>query len=688
MVVLLLLLPPVVAAQSAPLEVRGLAFEGNRAIDDLTLASQIATSNSSIFATSPLLSWLGLGSTRTFSELDLRADVLRIELLYRASGYLDVLVDTVVTRKPESVSIKFRITEGEPVRVTGFTVSGLDEVADRDRVVRGLPLEEGDAFSRFAMWATADTLTDRLSNAGYPSAMVTTEFDSDSVRRAATVRVTVAPGTPAVFGPMRVQGVEKIDTAFVRSLAATRPGEPFRVDALYRAQRSLYGTELFSYATVRIDSSRFVVGDSIVPLVTTVVEGLPHRASGSGGYATNDCFRAGAGWTARNFLGSGRQVSLTGRLSKIGVGTPLDFGAEESICSPLKADTVGSRQINYGLEANIRRFGFLSPDNVLVLAVFAERRSEYTVYQREEVGVGASVTRETARRIPITLSYEVSYGATQANSVSFCQFFNACIAADVVRLRERRVSSRLSLAATRQRLDNFLEPTRGSILSVEATVSSSLLGSSELEQFTRLVGDATGYLPLGRSVVLAGHLRGGLILAPRVDLASGSANFVPPEQRFYAGGPSDVRGYDRNELGPVVYVVPREDVTFGADTTFPPGAARVAATGGDRVAVANLELRLPSPVWSSRLRFVVFLDAGALWSGQGTGRMRFTPGFGTRFSSPLGPVRFDFGYNSYRLEAGPVFTATEGGDLVQVAERFVRDRRKDWTIHFSIGHAF
>jgi outer membrane protein insertion porin family len=684
----ILAVPSVAVTQTAPPMVRSLSFEGNRAIDDLTISTQIATSNSSFFATNSLLSWVGLGSKRYFSEVDFRGDVRRIKLLYQASGYMSVQVDTVVTRSADGVALTFRITEGQPVLVTDFTILGLEGVSDRERILRDLPLEVGDPFSRYAMVAATDTITNRLSNTGYPSATITTEFQSDTIRRVAQVTVVVDPGTRALFGPMRVVGATEVDTSFIRSLASTRPGEVFRLDALYRAQRVLYGTELFSYATVRIDTTQFVVGDSVVPVVATVVEGRAHSASGSAGYATNDCFRGGAGWTARNFLRTGRAVSLTGRLSKIGVGTPLDFGAEESICSSLKADTVGSREVNYGLEASILRNGFLSPDNLLALSLFAERRSEYTVYQREEVGVGVSLTRETSRRIPITISYQLSYGATEANPVSFCQFFNACIAADVVRLRERRISSKLSLAISRQRVNNLLEPSRGSILSAEATISSKLIGSPELEQFTRLVGDARVYLPVSRSVVLAGHLRGGIIFAPKINLASGSANFVPPVQRFYAGGPNDVRGYDRNEMGPVVYVVPRDSVVGGVEPDFSPSAARVAATGGDRLAVANLELRFPSPVFGSRLRFVTFVDAGALWSGQGTGRLRVTPGFGTRFASPLGPVRFDFGYNSYQLEPGPVFTNTVDGDLVQIDEGFVRDRRQDWTIHFSIGHAF
>ena len=40
--------------------------------------------------------------------------------------------------------------------------------------------------------------------------------------------------------------------------------------------------------------------------------------------------------------------------------------------------------------------------------------------------------------------------------------------------------------------------------------------------------------------------------------------FIPPEQRFYAGGPNDVRGFERNELGPVIYVVSKGVVDTAA----------------------------------------------------------------------------------------------------------------------------
>ncbi len=674
----------VLAAQTGARVVEGLSFTGNHAVDNETLGAAIATTNSGWLART-----VGIGQKRIFSESDFRADVRRVRLVYQLSGYLEARVDTTVVRTDDAVKITFRITEGEPTRVTRLTFIGLDDVAERDLVLRDLPLEQGDVFNRFRLEAMVDTVAYRLRNHGYPTATVEREFHTDSAARTAQVTVTASPGVRADFGTAVVRGNDRVDSAFIGSLLSTRQGRPYRLDAMYRSQRSLYGTGLFRYATVSIDSSRFSVGDSVVPIAVDVTEGRPHRARGSVGYATNDCFRVGAGWTARNFLGNGRVVDVSGRLSKIGVGKPFNLGAERSVCSPLAADTVGSRLANYGLDLTLRRHAFLSPDNTLALTLFSERRSEYAVYAREDIGAELSLTRQTAAQIPITLAYRLSYGLTEANSVSFCQVFNACVAADIAQLRERRVLTTVSASAVRARVNNPLEPSRGTVLSLEATVSSRFLGSSSLQQFVRLVGDASAYVPLSRRVVLATHLRGGVIFAPKISLASGRSSFVPPDQRFYAGGPNDVRGYDRNELGPVVYVVPRDSLVIGAsDTTYPASALRVAATGGDRVAIGNIELRFPAPFFGDRFRLAAFVDAGALWSATGQAGLRLTPGLGVRVSSPLGPIRFDVGYNGYQLERGAVYTSTTGGDLLLIRNSDRRDRDRRYTIHFSIGMPF
>src|SRR5207244_5418255 len=87
---------PLAAQQEPQRVVRGLSFEGNHAIDDYTLSSAIVTTSSGAFARLWWLRWMGLGEKRYFNDLEFRRDVVRLMLLYRQSGYMNAVVDTVV----------------------------------------------------------------------------------------------------------------------------------------------------------------------------------------------------------------------------------------------------------------------------------------------------------------------------------------------------------------------------------------------------------------------------------------------------------------------------------------------------------------------------------------------------------------------------------------------------------------
>jgi len=209
------------------------------------------------------------------------------------------------------------------------------------------------------------------------------------------------------------------------------------------------------------------------------------------------------------------------------------------------------------------------------------------------------------------------------------------------------------------------------------------------------VGDRSWYRPIGREAVFSWRVRGGAIFAPTVDVATQTGNFIPPEQRFYAGGPNDVRGFDRNELGPVVYVVPvgELDSAISQGRAINPDSVTVAATGGNTLFVANAELRVPSPVFSSRLRLAAFVDAGGVWQ-RGAGNpgavIRVTPGVGLRLTTPLGAARLDVAYNPYNLQQGPLFQLDTLGNLTRVQDpaSYVLKRKGRLTFHVAVGQAF
>jgi outer membrane protein assembly complex protein YaeT len=683
-------------AQEPDRVVRKLSFEGNNAIPDEVLASAISTTNSSWFATSALVRWLGLGEKRLFDEQEFRRDLVRLEVLYRRSGYPNVVTDTVLRRTPEDIYITIRIKEGRPILLTSLSITGLDTLPTRVRgeVLVDLPLEQGDPFNRFQMQATADTITRRLQDRGYPAARVFTAFESNRDTRTASVGLEVVPGNRAVIGNVAVVGAERIEPGLVRKLMISRPGRLYSQDEMIQSQRNLYQSDLFRFATVNIDSAEFQAGADSVPLTVQVNESLRRRIRSGIGFGTDDCFRGSLGWTSRNFLGnSGRILDLTSRISKVGVAPPFDWGMANNLCS---ADTVGSARVNYSLGAAIRRPAFLSSNNTISVSLYTERRSEFRVYLRRETGTTITLRRETPRRrIPLSLAYNLSYGRTEATPVSFCASFNACTPDVVELLRQNRVLATLTANATIPQVNNPLDPSRGSLKTFEVTVSSRFLGSSSFQQFTRMVADAAWYRPLSRDVVLSWRVRGGIIFSPEVDVATQSGNFVPPEQRFYGGGPNDVRGFDRNELGPVVYVVPQGEVDAAAAAQRPirPDSVEVAATGGNTIAVGNVELRVPSPFLSQRLRFAAFVDAGGVWQRgleNSPAKIRVTPGVGIRLNTPLGPARLDVAYNGYKLQEGPLFQFDEEGILTPVPgqESYILERGSNLTWHFAVGQPF
>src|SRR5574337_297661 len=474
-----------VARAQAPeqdLVVRQLAFRCNRSLNELLLQSSIATTNSGWLARHWPFRAFGMGEKRYFDETDFQRDVLRLEVLYKKSGFPDVRIDTLVRRTPRDIYITFVITEGRPVVVDTLAVTGLDSVPAelRRAVLVDLPLQQGDVFNRFLMQTSADTIARRLQDRGYPMADVLVSYEVRRGAYHASVTLDAIPGRSAVVGPVRVEGARRVDSATVVNLMVARPGEPFSLRDLFESQRNLYGSDVFRLASVDVDSTRWVPGADSVPLVVTVAEAAPRSARSGVGYGTNDCLRGSAGLTFRDFFGAGRLLDLSAHVSKVGIGAPTDWGFEHTVlCAPLRDDSIGSRLLNYNATASLRRPAFLSPNNTLVLSGYAERRSEFKVYRRTEVGVSVGITRESPiHRLPLALTYNLSYGRTDASPFSFCAFFNACRPEDAAPLEERRPLATLTATAAIPRANNPLDPSRGYVASAAVTTASRYLGSS------------------------------------------------------------------------------------------------------------------------------------------------------------------------------------------------------------------
>jgi len=673
--------------------VRGLSFEGNHAIDDYTLSTAIGTSNSSWFARAFPIRLLGLGAKRLFNELEFRRDVVRLLLLYRQSGYMNAVVDTLVRREGRDVYVTFRIYEGDPVRLAALEVLSLDSILDVRRLKRDLPLQVGDPFNRALFQASADTIVSRLKNLGYPYADILRSYDVDVAALRAVATLEALPGPRMRVGQVLITGAEKVDTATVRRMLSVRAGDWFRQDRLYLTQRDLYGLGMFRSVNVALADTTPPAGDSTVRVLVRVAEAPRHRIRFGAGYGSLDCFRVQTGWTAYDFLGGARSLDVTGQLSKIGVGVPTDANFKQNVCRFLQADST-SDTVNYNATVTLRQPAFLSPRHTASFAVFAERRSEFKAYTRQAVGANVAVTFNARRDVPVTVGYGYSVGRTTADAVVYCQRFLLCNEADQVFLANRRPFAAITISGVRARVNSVLDPSAGGITQVTLVHASRYVLSDTLYEFNRGELEVSKYYPLSRRSVLAWRVRGGTILPQRLSLLGQSVKFVPPDQRFFAGGPNSVRGFARNELGPRVYVSDSLEVS-GTDTTYQ--NIQASPTGGNTVFTANLELRVPSPIFPDRVRLGLFVDVGQVWERGDTGTtvsgLRVTPGLGLRFVTPLGPVRLDAAYNGYPHEAGALYFLNRADNSIKATGKTEHPTLPPgfWRrviVQFAVGQAF
>lgn len=664
-------------------QVRGLGFEGNRTFPDADLASRVATTRMSRWAAVPLFG--RFVTPRCLDESVLRLDALRVLYAYRVRGFAEATVEPRIEPKgSRAVAVVFVVREGPPTVLTEFRVEGLAGVPDSANFVRDLPARSGGRFDELAIAASRDSLLRRLRNAGYPRADVFRSFSTDREARTARARLLVVPGVQARIGGVSVSiepapGHEPaVDPDAIRGLLGIRPGDVYREQALVEGQRRAYQTEAFRAVQVDLDSTGT---DSLVGLRVRVAEQPMRAASVGGGWGTIDCFRAQGRLTHYNFLGGVRRLDVSGRVSRVGVGAPTTFqGGARQLCAPdAYADQYGDT-LNYYVGATLRQpqlFGFAALPE---LTVYSEQRSEYNAYRRvTPIGFNAALNGLRVGPQPVSLAYTLELGRTVASPALFCVVFTLCNEADRQIASEQRRFAAITASTQFTRQNDPAFPTRGGTLRLEARHVSPLVGADPSFRFNRLIGELSGFTKFGAEGVLTARVRAGGLFDVEA-LRSDAQQFIPVQERLFAGGPSTVRGFRPNELGPKSYRILSYDTTAGAAV---PGQAREVPVpvGGTSMLVVNLEYRVRAPGLGGLAQLAAFVDGGQVWTrGRDSvrfavGSLRWTPGVGLRVVTAFGAIRVDLGYNAYRPDAGPAYFDTplvnspgvQGGELLCVS---------------------
>jgi outer membrane protein assembly factor BamA len=193
--------------------------------------------------------------------------------------------------------------------------------------------------------------------------------------------------------------------------------------------------------------------------------------------------------------------------------------------------------------------------------------------------------------------------------------------------------STFSSTLLRDTRDKPLDAHRGNLGTLTLGITPTAFGSSA--NFAKLTGQYAYYRQL-HSLVFANSIRLGMVKAF-------SGSFVPTSQLYFSGGGNSLRGFPINEAGPQ-RVVPFCNVLTGQT-----GCTNVTVpVGGRQLFILNSEMRFPLGIMKP-LGGVVFYDGGNVYSAISlpnfVNNYSNTVGLGLRYSTPIGPVRFDIGRN-------------------------------------------
>jgi outer membrane protein insertion porin family len=190
-------------------------------------------------------------------------------------------------------------------------------------------------------------------------------------------------------------------------------------------------------------------------------------------------------------------------------------------------------------------------------------------------------------------------------------------------------------------------------------------------QFTRVDATARYFYPLWGPFVLRLKADSGLVWSRR-------PQGVPIFERFFVGGIYDVRGFPLASLGPQIRVPSSQNPDSSSLRTF--------SIGGNMQLVGKAEIEVPI-VEKMNIRAAIFTDVGNAYNLEQQycrlkpasadvsvdpcksvlplNSLRSSWGFGLRWFSPIGPLRFEWGFPYHRLpgESSVVFEFTIGNDL-------------------------
>ncbi len=560
--------------------VKKITFLGNKAIEDAELKGFMQTREESYFSF--------LNGSGNFKEMNFQTDVERLKYFYKTRGYLQVNIqnpEVTASEDKKWIFITVRLTEGPQFSVNDISFNG-ELLFSEKKMMKKLKLKKGDIYNEENLRLDIQTLTEMYQDKGYAFANVLRTLEIVPGENKVDIVFSFEKGVIAYFGKIICKGNTKTRDKVIRRELKIHEGEMYSGSKLRISKENVNRLGFFAQDSVIFNTITRKGTDNILDVEISIKERATGQISLGAGYSTATQGFIQASVAQNNFRGLGQNINFN-----------LSYSSRQQIYNvgftePYLFDTKWTAGADYYQTVSffIRSFSYKKNGG--------------------DVRVGHPIFDYT--RLFLTYRYE-------DNSVQ--NVINDGIDKKV----ENGSASSLQASIIRDKRNNIFEPTGGYY--TNAALEYTGLGGT----MRWMKGELEGryYKPIW----------GDLVLRTRMNLAQlfkTTEREIPRIEKFSMGGARNMRGYNLEDIG-VRKLARRTGTNDLEPFNF----------GGLFSLLGTLEFEHPL-IKEAGLKWVVFSDVGNVWEkrigADGDYSLRADYGFGFRWFSPIGVLRFEFGF--------------------------------------------
>jgi outer membrane protein insertion porin family len=523
-----------------------------------------------------------LSGSGNFKEINFQNDIERLKYFYRMKGYLQINVGTPeITVSEDKKWVFITMKLTEGPQFTVNKITFQGEVLFPEPDMREkLTLKENETYSEESLRKDIQLLTEMYQDEGYAFANVIRNLNVVPGENKVDVEFSFEKGKIAYFGRVKVKGNSKSRDKVVRRELLIREGQKFNGTALRQSKENVQRLGFFEPESIIFNTVSPKDKEDVLDVEISVKEKNTGQISLGAGYSTSTGFFFQSSVSQSNFRGLGQNLTFSLNIAHTSKTFSVDF------TEPYFLDTKWS----------------------LGGGVFVSNDDTSASYTEKKKGMNVRVG------YPI-FAYTNLYTTYKLEDTKITTLDDPTIDVNI----ENGLASSIQGSIVHDRRDDRSDARKGIFLSY----STEYTGLGGDKKWIKNEAEARGFYPVWQDLIFRSRFYTG-----RLDEVNGRP--IPRTEKFTLGGSRNLRGYAYEAVGP------KRSARNAAGTLL------TFNTGGVFSAFTNFEFQHPLSR-EAGLKWVVFFDAGHAGDFDKV-RVYTDYGFGFRWFSPIGTLRFEFGY--------------------------------------------